>query len=80
METAGATKIFSSSKEQHGLFYTSFYGDGDNKAYPAVHDIYGPIKLIKKFECVSYYQKCVGSRLRHLIKKHKRTGRERKTH
>ena len=79
METAGATKIFSSSKEQPGLFYNSFYGNGD-KAYPAVHDIYGPIKLIKKFECVSYYQKCVGSRLRHLIKKHKRTGRERKTH
>ena len=44
METAGATKIFSSSKEKYGLYYTSFYGDGDSKAYPAVKDIYGPSK------------------------------------
>ena len=41
METAGATKIFSSSKEKHGLYYTSFYGDGDSKAYHAVKDVYG---------------------------------------
>ena len=36
METAGASKIFSSLKEKHGLYYTSFYGDGDSSAYPAV--------------------------------------------
>ena len=29
METAGATKIFSSSKEKHELYYTSFYRDGN---------------------------------------------------
>ena len=33
METAGATKIFGRSVEKHGLYYTSFYGDGDSKAY-----------------------------------------------
>ena len=49
MEAAGATKIFSSSKEKQGLHYTSFYGDGESKAYPAVKDIYGPSKPIKTF-------------------------------
>ena len=46
-----------------GYYYTSFYGDGDRKVYPAVKDIYGPTKPIKKFECVSHYEKRVGLRL-----------------
>ena len=46
IQTAGANKIFSSSKEKHGLYYTSFYGHSDSKACPAVKDIYGPTKLI----------------------------------
>ena len=71
METAGATKIFSSPKEKHGLYYTSFYGDGDSKAYATVKDIDGPTKPIKKFKCVGHYQKRVGSRLRNLKKTHK---------
>ena len=50
METAGATKIFSSSKEHHELYYTSFYGDGDSKIYRAVEYIYGSSKPIRKFE------------------------------
>ena len=73
METAGATKIFSSSKEKHGLYYTSFYGDGDSKAYPAVKDIYGPSKPGKTFECHGHYQKRVDSRLRNLKKKNQNT-------
>ena len=81
MDTTGVTKIFSSSKEKHGLYYTSFYGDGGSKAYPVVKDIYCPSKPIKKFECVGHYQKRVGSRLHNLKKKkHKKTGRKRKTH
>ena len=71
METAGATKIFSSSKEKYGLYYTSFYGDGDSKAYPALKDIYGPSKPIKKFECVDHYQKRVGTRFGNLGKPQK---------
>ena len=77
METAGATEIFSSSKETHGLYYTSYYGDHDSKAYPAVKDIYGPNKPIKKFECVDHYQKGVGSRLCNLKKK--QTNKQTKT-
>ena len=57
METAGATNIFSLSKEKHRLYYISFCGDGDSKAYPAVKDIYVPTKPIKKFEYVGHYQK-----------------------
>ena len=60
MKTAGATNIFSSLKEKHELYYTSFYGDGDTNAYPAVKDIYCPSKPVKEFECVRYYQKHVG--------------------
>ena len=66
METAGASKIFSSSKEKHGRYYAAFYGDGDSKAYPAVRDIFGPTKSIRKFECAGHYQKCAGSKLLNL--------------
>ena len=70
METAGATKICSSSKEKHRLYY-SFYGNSDSKAYPAVKYIHGPTKPIKKFECVGHYQKSFASRLRNLKKNQK---------
>ena len=68
METAGATKIFSSSKEKHALYYNSFYGDGGSNAYSPAKYMYGSTKPIKKFECVGLYQKRVGSRLRNLKK------------
>ena len=84
MQTAEATKISSSSKKKHVLRYTSFYGNGDSKAYPAVKDIYGPNKSMcrkSKFECVGHYQKRVGSRLRNLKKQQNAKGLEkRKTH
>ena len=68
MEIAGGTKIFSSPEGKHGLYYTSFYGDGDSKAYPAVKGIYGQSKPIKKFKCVGNCQKSLISRLRNLKK------------
>ena len=80
METAGPTEICGSSKETHGLYYTSYYGDHDSKAYPAVKDTYGPNKPIKKFECVDHYQKGVGSRLCNLKKKtNKQTNKDKRT-
>ena len=67
METAGATKIFGRSVEKHGLYYTSFYGDGDSKAYPAVKGVYKEDnKTVTKYECSGHYQKRVGCRLRKL--------------
>ena len=52
MEKVGAVKIFEQSFSKHELFYTSFYGDGDSKACTAVQNIYGPTKLVHKFECI----------------------------
>ena len=64
MEKLGAQKIFQRSVQKHNLYYTSFYGDGDSKAFSAIKDVYGPSKPAKKFECVGHYQKRVGTRLR----------------
>ena len=40
MEKIGAIKIFERSLERHKLYYTSFYGDGDCKAYLYGYRIY----------------------------------------
>ena len=74
METAGAKKMFEASVENHNLYYTSFYGDGDSKAYPAVKDVYGPEKPVTKYECIGHYQKRVGTRMRKLKKNTKGLG------
>lgn len=73
MECAGATTIFGRSVEKYGLYYTSFYGDGDSKAYPAVKDIYENKTIVKR-ECIGHYQKRVGCRLRKLKKNTKGLG------
>ena len=66
METAGALKFFGRSVEKHRLCYTSFYGDGDSKAFPAVKEIYGAKKPMKKQECIGHYQNKVECRLHKL--------------
>ena len=43
MEKVGALKLYANSL-QKGLYYTSFYGDGDSKSYSLVKDYYGPNK------------------------------------
>ena len=75
MEKVGAITIFGRSLERHNLYYTTFYGDGDSKAYPAVKDTYGPYKLMYKLECIGHYQKRVGNRLRKLKKAKKLGGK-----
>ena len=79
MEKLGTVKIFERSREQHKLFYTSFYGDGDSKAYSAVQNIYRPAKQVKKYECIGHYQKRIGNCLRKLKKEKKLGGRGRLT-
>ena len=74
METAGAKKIFEASVEKHKLYYTSFYGDGDSKAYPAVKNVYEPDKPVTKYECIGHYQKRIGTRMRKKKKKTKGLG------
>ena len=64
MEKMGAEKIFKQLVTQHSLYYTSFYGDGHSKAFPAVENASSPEKPVKKYECIGHYQKRVGTRLR----------------
>ena len=78
MEKVGALKLYGNSIDK-GLYYTSFYGDGDSKSYTAVKDFYGPMKPVKKYECIGHYQKRVGCRLRKLRVKKNLGGKGRLT-
>ena len=53
MEAVGIVNIFQRSVADLQLCFTTFVGDGDSKAYPAVlnADPYGPDKLVEKGEC-----------------------------
>ena len=51
MERMSTEKIFKQSITKHNLYYTSFYGDGDSKAFPSVENAYGLEKLVKKYKC-----------------------------
>ena len=67
MEVAGAVKIFGRSKDQYGLQYTEYLGDGDSKAYATVasSNIYS--KPISKLECCGHIQKRMGKALMRLV-------------
>ena len=65
MDKVCAEKIFKQSVTGHSLYYTSFYGDGDSKAFPAVES---PKISVKKYEYISHCQKRVTT---HLQKKKK---------
>ncbi|GFT42663.1 uncharacterized protein TNCV_1678961 [Trichonephila clavipes] len=67
METVGVYRIFERSEANRSLRYTSYYGDGDSKAFNNVKDIYGYDSVVK-YECIGHVQKRVGSRLRKLKK------------
>ena len=66
METVGIGNIFSRSVKDLKLRYTTYIGDGDSKAYPAVvkANPYGDDHPVVKGECVGHVQKRVGGRLR----------------
>ena len=66
METEGALKIFQKSVVELNLYFTTYIGDGDSKAYPAVSraEPYGPEKPVIKGECIGHVQKRVCTRLR----------------
>ena len=56
MVNADAVSIFSRSIEDRGLRYLFYYGDGDNKSFASVENIYEGA-VVKKFECTGHYQK-----------------------
>ncbi|GFX74562.1 uncharacterized protein TNCV_3214491 [Trichonephila clavipes] len=73
METVDAYRIFERFEANRSLRYTSYYGDGDSKAFNNGKDIYGYDSIVK-YECIGYVQKRVGSRLRKLKKSTKCLG------
>ena len=70
METEGAKRVFQRSIERHNLHYVEYLGNGDNKSYLSVKDVYEGLE-IKKSELVGYYQMIIHTRLRKLKKKGK---------
>ena len=68
MEVEGAKRMFECSIVKRNLRYTSYYGDGDSKAYEAVKYTYEVEKPVQRFECIWHYQKRVVCRLRKLKK------------
>ncbi|GFW36431.1 uncharacterized protein TNCV_1343921 [Trichonephila clavipes] len=73
MKTVGAYRIFERSEANRSLRYTSYYGDGDSKAFNNVKNIYGYDSVVK-YECIGHVQKRVGSRLREAEKIYKGLG------
>lgn len=73
MEVAGALEIFKRSKEDRGVRYVGYLGDGDSKAYNKVvqEEPYGKDVTISKLECIGHVQKRMGTRLRRLCKEKK---------
>ena len=55
--------------------YIHYYGDGDNKSYSTVKNVYKPHYEIEKFECIGHVQKRVGCRLRKSKREKKDFGR-----
>ena len=53
----------------NNLRYMNFYGDGDSKSFQTIEYIYGDNHRVNKQECIGYYQKRVGCRLRKLRSK-----------
>ena len=52
---------------------TSYYGDGDSKAFQTVENVYEGQK-VQKYECIGHYQKRVANRLRKLKQRLKGLG------
>ena len=71
-EAAGIVDCFKSSVQNRGLRYTNFIGDGDSKSYLEIvaNDPDSGV-TVQKLECVGYFQKCVGARLRKLKSENK---------
>ena len=62
MKVEGAKRMFECSIVKRNLQYTSYYGDGDSKAYDAVKSTHDVEKSVEKFECIGHYEKGVGNK------------------
>lgn len=68
MEASAAVEMFGRSKENYGLKYTTFVGDGDSSCFGRVREAmaakYGDKYTVVKEECVGHVQKRMGTALR----------------
>lgn len=67
MKPEGAHRVFQGSVELHNLWYSEFYGDGNNKSNNRVKVVYEDAEFeVEKKECTGHVQKIVGTALRKL--------------
>lgn len=63
------TEMFIRSKNEHGILYVNYIGDGDNKTFKDILNI-NPCEneaSVKK-ECMGHVEKRMGTRLRNMKK------------
>lgn len=79
MEVDSAVEMFARSQELNGVECEDYIGDGDCKIYKIIMESSANknIKINKK-ECIDHVQKRMGTLLRNLKKKSKKTRRQRK--
>ena len=76
MEIDAITEMFLTSKEKHGVRYSTYIGDGDSKTFNgilAVNPYEGDV-IVRKKECVGHIEKRMGPRLRNVKKGNKGIG------
>ncbi|GBM10811.1 hypothetical protein AVEN_183-1 [Araneus ventricosus] len=70
MEGDGMIKLFQRSKNERGVRYLNYIGDGDSRTFLSISEChpYSENVPLSKLECVRHVQKQMGSRLRKLKK------------
>lgn len=76
MEIDGITEMFLRSKEEHGVLYVKYIGDGDSKIFKSILDVnsYENEATVVKKECVGHIEKRMETRLRNTKRNNKGIG------
>ncbi|KYN11782.1 hypothetical protein ALC57_16060 [Trachymyrmex cornetzi] len=76
MEIDAITEMFLRSKNEHGVLYVKYIGDGDSKTFKGILDVnpYGDEATVLKKECVDHVERRMGRRLRYIKKSNKVIG------
>lgn len=74
MEVEAGLILFKRSLERHSVRYTTVLSDGDSRTYLALQEenVYGYIPITKE-DCVNHVKKRMGTALRNLVDKHKKS-------
>ncbi|KYN18944.1 hypothetical protein ALC57_08731 [Trachymyrmex cornetzi] len=76
MEIDVITEMFLRSKNEHGVLYVKYIGDGDSKTFIIDVNLYGNEATTLKKECVGHVEKRMGTRLRNIKKCNRGIGRK----